>query len=821
MTRKEADDARRIEESIDHAAERIGSVWPLHSFVTANPLSGFEDEPFHRAVAEAEDLFGGRGYPHPSVFRRAWESGRIDADALRTELAAHGIDRDPDTLLEEMAEAEAERDAAEADDATEAVDRVLSKWLAAFLDEGQAKWPMPNREDGFYQAWRTVAPHDGDIPGCDDADDLPETAIGALESALGDYPEGRWVEILEAHLAALPGWSGFINQRIDDDVDPWQESYPITLVQYLAVRLALTDLLDAPVDLAADSETADPDADGDDVPLPEIWLTAWEKSYRERLLEGIDDSVSESGDAADRPAAQLVFCIDTRSEVIRRHIETQGPYETHGYAGFFGVPMRHRGHEAAADTDACPPIVDPEHRIVDRPDDAEAVADRDRWTGLAAAARNHFKTLKSNLVAAFTFVEGAGSAYGSAMTARTLSPSSIATLESALEDRVPSVPAVASPAVDYEEYDDRDHAGHDLPQGLSHEEKVEYAQNAFELMGWTAFARLVVFAGHASETTNNPFDSSLDCGACAGNPGGPNARVLATICNDADVRATLRERGIDIPDDTVFLAAEHNTTTDEITLFDAVVPESHREDLAQLRADLERAQAGAAAERTASVGDGEEAVDEVERKAADWAETRPEWGLAGNASFVIGPRELTADRNLDGRAFLHSYDWSVDPDGDALEAIVTGPLVVTQWINNQYYFATVDNAAYGSGSKVTQNPVGNVGVVQGNGGDLMTGLPLQSLNIDDERPFHQPLRLTAVIHAPVERVTEILREHEDVRTLLDNGWIGDLTVVDPEEDNEAFHYAGELEWAADTELDVETTAESEPATPPAQPADDD
>ncbi|RZH69096.1 DUF2309 domain-containing protein [Natrinema altunense] len=816
MTRKEPHDDRRIEEHIDRAADRIGSVWPLHSFVTANPLSGFEDEPFHRAVAEAEELFGGRGYPHPSVFRRAWESGRIESETLRTELAAHGIDREPEMLLEEMAAAEAARDAADPDDATETVDRVLSKWLAAFLDEGRAKWPMSNREDGFYRAWRAVAPHDGDVPVPADAADLPETATEALESVLGEYPDGRWVEILEAHLAALPGWSGFVKQRTDDGADPWQAEYPITLAQYLAVRLTITDLLDASIELDADDGTDGDDAD--EVPLPEIWLTAWEKSYRERLLDGIDDAVTDPATAGDggRPAAQLVFCIDTRSEVIRRHIEAQGPYETHGYAGFFGVPMRHRGYEAAADTDACPPIVEPEHRIVDRPTDAEPTAARDRWTGLATAARNHFTTLKSNLVAAFTFVEGAGSAYGSAMTARTLWPSTIATLESAIADRVPSVPEVTAPAVDYDAYDDHDHADHDLPQGLSHEEKVEYAQNAFELMGWTEFARLVVFAGHASETTNNPFGSSLDCGACAGNPGGPNARVLAAICNDDDVRATLRERGIDIPEDTVFLAGEHNTTTDEISLFDGSVPESHREDLASLREDLARARSGAAAERTASVDD-EAAVDEVERKAADWAETRPEWGLAGNASFVIGPRELTADRDLDGRAFLHSYEWTTDPDGDALEAILTGPLVVTQWINNQYYFATVDTGVYGSGSKVTQNPVGNVGVVQGNGGDLLTGLPLQSLKRDDERPFHQPLRLTAVIHAPVERVTEILRDHEDVRVLLDNGWIGDLTVVDPERGNEPFRYAGDLEWTRER---AQTTAPERTTSVAVSTADD-
>ncbi|SEQ87272.1 DUF2309 domain-containing protein [Natrinema salaciae] len=836
------DDQRRIEESIDRAADRIGAAWPLHSFVTANPLSGFEDEPFHRAVAEGRRLFGGRGYPRPSVFRRAWEDGRIDPDVLAAKLEAHGIDREPEPLLEEMAETEAERGETERDDATEDVDRVLSKWLAAFLDEGEAKWPMPNREEGFYAAWRAVAPYDGDVPGCDDTADLPETATVALEAVLSDYPEGRWVDVLEHHLAALPGWSGLVKQRADDDTDPWQAAYPITLEGYLAVRLTLADLLDAPIDPDDASEDGTPDAgDDDDVPLPQIWLTAWEKSYRDRLLEGIDGSVTDPSDASDddRSAAQLVFCIDTRSEVIRRHIEAQGPYETHGYAGFFGVPIRYRGYDSHAEADACPPIVDPEHRIVDRPetgavdgatdgDGSDPVTAHDRWNGLVTAARKHFKTLKTNVVAAFTFVEGAGSAYGSAMAARTLSPSTIAKLGTAVDERVPSPHEFSSPAIDYDAYDDHTHGDHDLQQGMSLEEKVEYAATAFELMGWTEFARLVVFTGHASETTNNPFDSSLDCGACAGNPGGPNARVLAAICNDEDVVAALRDRGFDIPTDTVFLAGEHNTTTDEITIFDGDVPESHREDLARLHEDLEAARIGAAAERTASASDDdatganlENAVDEVERKAADWAETRPEWGLAGNASFVIGPRELTDDRTLDGRAFLHSYDWTTDPDGDALEAILTGPLVVTQWINNQYYFATVDNGVYGSGSKVTQNPVGNVGVVQGNGGDLMTGLPLQSLKLDDDRPYHQPLRLTAVIHAPVDRVTEILREHEDVRTLLDNGWIGDLTVVDPEQDNDPFHYAGDLEWEADAELEVEATAETEPTTPTARTADDD
>jgi len=209
--------------------------------------------------------------------------------------------------------------------------------------------------------------------------------------------------------------------------------------------------------------------------------------------------------------------------------------------------------------------------------------------------------------------------------------------------------------------------------------------------------------------------------------------------------------------------------------------------------------------------DGSTGVAEAERRAADWAETRPEWGLAGNAGFVVGPRDLTSGLDLDGRAFLHSYDWSTDPDGDALEAILTGPMVVTQWINAQYYFSTVDNAVYGGGSKVTQNPVGNVGVYQGNGGDLMTGLPSQSLSVDDDTPYHQPLRLSTVIHAPVDRVADVLAAHEELSELLDNGWLS-LTVVDPTQDHRAFHYEEELEWTpASDAVDAETATPTAPA----------
>ncbi|MEZ3145686.1 DUF2309 domain-containing protein [Halobaculum sp. MBLA0143] len=801
-----------VRESLEHAAESVGAAWPLHSFVTANPLAGFEDRPFWEAVREGERLFGARGYPSAEVLRRAWETDRIDPEVLSATLADHGYDdTPPERLLDRVETGEtAETTETNQSGTTETetpearMEGVLTKWLAAFFDQGQADWPMPNREDGLYAAVRAVVRHDRHVPNRSEVAEFPDDPVAAVENVLADWPSEQWESIFEYHLAGLPGWTGFVKHRVEAG-DDWQSAYPATLTGYLAVRLVLADLFDAPIAPPEGTHTTDSDETPDEgaVPLPEIWLTAWETTYREELVGAVADAGrsqqsdhdghgTDDGDS-DRPAAQLVFCIDTRSEIVRRHVERAGPYETHGYAGFFGVPMRYEGYDAEVTVDACPPILDAQHRIAEQPTDESDPrrSDYEFWSRLRQSGSELLHTLKTNPGTVFGFVENTGGGYGLALAARTLLPARVYDALAATDDHVPDAHEFCAPTVDHEPG-----APGELPQGLTHEEKVEYAATAFELMGWEAFARVVAFVGHAGQTANNPFESSLDCGACAGNPGGPSARLLAAICNEDAVREALRQRGHEIPHDTVFVAGEHNTTTDEITLYDGGVPESHAADLERLREDLAEARAGAAAERAADVGAAPASgVRETERRATDWAETRPEWGLAGNAAFVIGRRALTADLDLGGRSFLHSYDPATDPDGDALEAILTGPMVVTQWINCQYYFATVDNAAYGSGSKITQNPVGNVGVYQGNGGDLMTGLPLQSVLAADDEPYHQPLRLSVVVEAPVDRVTEILAAHDHLTDLLDNGWLS-LTVVDPEREYRAFHYDGGLAWRA-------------------------
>ena len=198
----------------------------------------------------------------------------------------------------------------------------------------------------------------------------------------------------------------------------------------------------------------------------------------------------------------------------------------------------------------------------------------------------------------------------------------------------------------------------------------------------------------------------------------------------------------------------------------------------------------------------------AEKKGNNWGETRPKWRPAKNASFIVGPRNLTKHISLESPCFLNSYEWELDMEGTALEGIMQGPMTVTQWINNHYYFSTVDNNMYGGGSKITHNITGKFGVVQGNGGDLKMGLPLQSLFESDEDMYHQPLRLSVMIQAPIARVSEIIARNKSMKTLLDNEWIY-LMVMDPTSKNEIFNYRKSIKWEVTSSKNSSKLVENE------------
>ncbi|MGB9634235.1 MAG: putative inorganic carbon transporter subunit DabA, partial [Chloroflexaceae bacterium] len=209
----------------------------------------------------------------------------------------------------------------------------------------------------------------------------------------------------------------------------------------------------------------------------------------------------------------------------------------------------------------------------------------------------------------------------------------------------------------------------------------------------------------------------------------------------------------------------------------------HQSDLEQLRAWLSEAAVATRLERARALGIGQgdpELISrQIRRRARDWSEVRPEWALARNAAFIAARRARTRGVCLEGRAFLHEYDWTTDPDNSILTLILTAPVVVASWINLQYFGSTVDNAYFGCGTKTIHNRVGTLGVVLGNGGDLRTGLALQSVQGPDGRWYHEPMRLQVVVEAPRERIEAVMQQHAVVRDLVENGWLR-LFALDPE-----------------------------------------
>ncbi len=376
-----------------------------------------------------------------------------------------------------------------------------------------------------------------------------------------------------------------------------------------------------------------------------------------------------------------------------------------------------------------------------------------------------WKSFQGSAVSCFSFVETTGLLYGWELLKRVIGYKA------------------ASVVADFDGLSarDREQIGPTLrglnQQGMTTSRQVDMAHDMLRSIGIVKdFAKLVVFCGHAGQTENNPLAAGLDCGACGGHSGEPNARFAALLLNQPYVRQALAGRGIEIPADTHFLSALHNTTTDEIEFFDFnEVPSTQLSNLQELVSSCVMASKKTRIERLPTVAS--QSLSELLGRASDWSEVRPEWGLAGNAAFIVAPRTVTKNANLDARSFLHSYDYTQDVEGKVLEAIMTGPMIVANWINLQYYASTVDNRYFGSGNKTVHNVVGRFGILSGNGGDLMTGLPWQSLHTS-EAYRHLPLRLQVVIAAPRAMIDRVINRHGLVANLIQGNWLHLVAIED-------------------------------------------
>lgn len=785
-----------LDASIDSISHWLPVQGPIKDFIHHNTLHAVQNHSFHEGVALAAKIFGARSYLPLADYQKRYRQGRItdaaitwairqsaadikDSDKFRdslfiedarshyppVSLANHGIRNSWLTRLEINLNA--------------LVHPVLFRLLANFLDQGISRWSLPRSDERFWDCvWRLV--HNSLLPLYPFHEsavrrlllEKPDQVIlTCLEKIVGD--EQLYEQYLLEMLLAHPGWSGMV-RLVELNPQSLLARRAISLKEMIAVELAcelaflhlkkgrqFRNIAAAPK-CNVTPLLHDP-ALKPKVPLRlKVWHEAMEWTLYTELLKAMSMQPKKTdGDAeGGLPLAQALFCIDDRECSLRRHLEELNPaIETFGAAGFFGIDFLYQGLDDAFPVAQCPVIIQPKHLV------------RESSLARKPDSKKNGEELKDlhvkphSLFRGWLYTQTLGIGYAVRLAWNVFRPGG----------HLPNIKKLSEVKAHthlhlLRESDTPTEDGRML--GFSLTEMADRIEGLLRNIGLTQrFAPLVVIVAHGSSSVNNPHFAAYDCGACSGKPGAPNARAFAWMANHPSVRALLRERGIDIPATTRFIAAMHNTSRDEITYFDEhLLDKQPVSGLEAFRETMRRALERNALERCRwfELGpqnqDAQAAHAHVKGRSVSIFEPRPEYNHSNNLYCIVGKRALTRDLYMDRRAFLHSYDPETDAQGAILARILNAVIPVCGGINLEYLFSRIDNSVYGAGTKLPHNVIGLLGVANGIEGDLRTGLPNQMIEV------HEPARLLIVIEQSREIIDKALVKSGDLREWLDNGW---------------------------------------------------
>lgn len=766
----------------------LPSQQALKDFIHHNSLHAFQDLPFYEAVFRASGIFGFQTHLLLSEYRALYRSGRIREAVLDQVIGRKKQDSLAwkEKLLKEEYQTEIKPRIGRLRrhwkeiyrfDLDNHVHPLLFRVTCAFLDQGIAIDRFPVTGKNFSDSLREMETKSlvsifrskeirrqflsGDY-----------TISSLLEKLVGD--PAYYFQYLFDLSFSHPGWSGFVSAA-EDYPQTLLDRRQISLQEFIAFELLLeldaltsafgnrwkplaVQVREAPLDLFA----AEPRTEYTDV--IELWQDAFEWSYYDSVLKGLllaGGKINKAGleqlpvTEDRRKSFQAVFCIDEREDSIRRHIEAVDKNcETFGAPGFFGVEFYFQQSGSKFYDKLCPAPVTPKYLI------REFEADTARKGEPLYSKHTH------GLITGFLM----SLTYGFWALGKKLQMMFSPKMSPAISNAYGHMDRDSRLTIENKNPNDRENG---LQIGYTVAEMAVRAENFLRGIGLIdTFAPLVYIVAHGSSSANNPHHGAHDCGACSGRPGATNARVMAFILNHTEVRGVLREQGILIPATTQFIGAMHDTAADVMGYYDENgLLDENRKSHTLHQQYFETALNLNAKERSrrfASINSRQE-LEQVRKaihsRSVSLFEPRPELGHGTNTLAIIGRRQISKKLFLDRRAFLNSYDYTTDPDGKILAAVMRPIGLVCGGINLEYYFSRVDNIKMGAGTKLPHNVMGLFGVANSSDGDLRPGLPWQMIEV------HDPVRLLVIVEHRPEIVLNAIQSAPEVFEWYRNEWV--------------------------------------------------
>lgn len=795
------DSGFNLEKSIEHIKHYLPSQWALKDFIHHNTLHAFQHKSFFEGLNDAYEVFGYKVTLSISEFQAEYKKGRITDEAIqsvltknfenesqcqewKTEMFEPYQDHDFDARIGNLRENWRNNLGIDMD---AMVYPTLFRLLSNYLDQGVSIWKFPITDQSFIGAIREMEKNGlVSIFRRGRAKKLIAQETITTEDLL-NILVGKNQDLYKTYLFDQQfehnGWSGFVSEV---EKNGWM------LLDHRQIKTSELIFLECLMEIDAldykfgegkwfpleDYLDSKPQTLFDNIleskvfTIAKLWQEAFEWSYYLPVLKGLIDNDKKK--KVNRLDFQTIMCIDDRICSWRRHIEELAPNcQTFSTPGFFGLDMVFQPEGGKFYTKVCPMPMTPQYLVKEV--SKEEVFSSLRKKVTAKITKNkihhhdtdiHFSEHAHNSILGWISSQFIGFFSALNLVSAVLFPRRSAATSSPFNHMEKNYPLAIENQTGATE--DKFHLGYTID---------EMATRVFNMMSSIGlkrdFAPIVYVIGHGSTSTNNPYFAGYDCGACSGRAGSVNARVFCQMINKPEVRYILKTKGVNIPDETIFMGGLHDTTQDVVQFFDKDIVytdslrAAHIENKKKLRAALllnakERSRRFENIDSTSSLS---KIHKLIKKRAISFFEPRPEYNHATNALCIVGRRDMTKGLFLDRRAFLNSYDYQLDTDGKFLQGILNAAAPVCGGINLEYYFSRTDNQKLGSGTKLPHNVVGLFGVANGIEGDLRPGLPAQMIEI------HEPLRLMIIVEQLPDIILSAIQANNATYEWFINEWI--------------------------------------------------